>query len=503
MPSKGKKKLWGGRFAKGTDQAVEAFTESVSTDARMAAEDIWGSQAHALMLARQGIITQDDLREILRWLNKAQADLEAGKLQLRAELEDVHMNIETYLIEGAGPELGGKLHTARSRNDQVITDTRMRTRVEILATERAVVEVARTLLKIAGLHADALTPGFSHLQHAQPVTVGFWASGYVSMLLRDLERLREAYRRTNLCPLGACALAGTSFPTDRRLTAKLLGFDDVLEHALDCVSSRDFAVETIAALAALISTISRLAEELVLWTTHEFALVEMDDAYATGSSIMPQKKNSCVAELVRARSGRVYGALMQMLTILEAQPMGYNRAFQEDRMALWQAFDGARPAVEIMNGMLSTLTFNEERMAAQAGTEFAAATELANFLVRERGMAFRQSHEIIGKLVGTLVAKKLTFDDLEAVKKLLSTLGVAIPRDTLRALLDPQHIVAGYQSLGSTSPSEVRRMVAALSARLFDYEVDLIGREQRLTDARATTKAQVARALTAKKRASK
>jgi len=498
MPGRAKKKLWGGRFAKGTDQAVDAFTESVSTDARMAAEDIWGSQAHAIMLARQGIITEDDLREILRWLSKAEEDLEAGKLQLRPELEDVHMNVETYLIEGAGPEMGGRLHTARSRNDQVVTDTRMRVRREIMDTERAVIAVARTLLGIAEQHADSLTPGYSHLQHAQPITVGFWASGYASMLVRDLERLREAYRRTNLCPLGACALAGTSFPTDRALTAQLLGFDGPLEHSLDCVSSRDFAIETIAALAALTSTISRLAEELVIWTTHEFALVQMDDAYATGSSIMPQKKNSCVAELVRARSGRVYGALMQMLAILEAQPMGYNRAFQEDRMALWQAFDGARPAVEIMEGMLSTLILNTERMAALAGAEFAAATELANFLVRERGTAFRRSHEIVGGVVGKLASQGKTFEDLEAVRTLLDEAGVEIPPNQLRTLLDPQEIVASYRSLGSTSPAEVRRMTAELNARVAEYEANVTKRERRITEARAETEQIVRQTLAGK-----
>ena len=485
-------KLWGGRFEKEPTQAVEQFTESVSTDARMIAEDIWGSQAHAIMLAAQEIISQDDLRQILTWLEKAREELQSGKLQLKPELEDVHMNVEDYLIKGAGIDsggklLGGKLHTARSRNDQVVTDTRMHARIEILEVLRALLQFQQTLLRLAEQHADAPWPGYTHVQHAQPITLGFWLSAHASVLSRDGIRLLAAYDRTNQNPLGACALAGTSFPTDRQLTTRLLGFDQVLEHSLDAVSSRDFAAETLSAIAILMCNLSRLAEEIIYWSSGEFSLIELDDAYATGSSIMPQKKNPCVAELIRSRTGRAYGALIQMLTTLKGLPSGYNRDLQEDREALWKAFDNARECLVVLDGMMSTLTFKADRMRELAAADFSTATELANFLVRERGLTFRESHEIVGRTVGELARSGKDFSDLEATQKLLAKAGAEISTEELRSLLDLDQVIASYQSLGSSSPQEVQRMIADLQKSAQEQQKAVEQRQSKLDQAHQLT----------------
>ena len=492
------KKLWGGRFRKDMTSAVESYSQSIDTDSRMVREDIWGSQAHAIMLAAQGIVTEDDLREILRWLEKARADFESGDFQLKAELEDVHMNVESYLIEGAGAELGGKLHTARSRNDQVVTDTRLRAREEMIEIERGVVALVRVLLDVAEANGDAVCPGFTHTQIAQPITVGFWASAHASALMRDLERLAAVYRHINLNPLGACASAGTSFPTDRRLTTRLLGFDAPLEHALDAVSARDFVAETCAALAILAVNISRLAEEIVWWSTPALGMVEVDDAYATGSSIMPQKKNPCVAELARARTARSVGLAAQALTLIKGLPLGYNRDVQEDRHALWRAFDAVGPSLEVMAGQMATLKINRERMAQLAGEGFSTATELANYLVSERGVPFRESHRIVGDLVAKLVEAGKTLDDLEMTRRLLADAGHEVPVDTLRALLDAAHAVASYRSLGSTSPAEVKRMIADLRSRIDSTDADIAARAQRIDDARRLTADIVAGVLAGK-----
>jgi argininosuccinate lyase len=458
------KKLWGGRFAKPQAAQVEEFTQSIDTDARMVFEDIWGSEAHAIMLAAQEIISVADLRQILTWLERARSEFSSGAATLQTAAEDVHMNVEQFVIDGAGIEFGGKLHTARSRNDQVATDVRMRVRAELLDVAEAVLALQGALLDLAERHHDAPMPGFTHVQHAMPITVGFWLTAHAAMLSRDGERLLAAYDRTNRNPLGACALAGTSFPTERRLTTRLLGFDSVMEHALDAVSSRDFAAEALAALALLAANQSRLAQEVIFWSSFEFRLLAVDDAYATGSSIMPQKKNPCVAELTRARTGRAYGALMQMLTLLKDLPSGYNRDLQEDRQALWGAFDNALDSLGVFAGMVGSLTLNLERMRDLAGADFSTAVELANYLVRERGLTFRESHEVVGKVVGALAREGKDFTDRAATKALLSEAGVDVPAEALHALLDIDAALAGYRSLGSTSPAEVARMIADLRA---------------------------------------
>ncbi|MCX7599480.1 MAG: argininosuccinate lyase [Armatimonadetes bacterium] len=457
-------KLWGGRFSAEIDDLALAYSESTAADAVMVAEDIWGSEAHAIMLAATGIIAETDLRQILYWLEKTREDFETGRFQLRPELEDVHLNVEWNLREHAGSELAGRLHTARSRNDQVVTDCRMHLRVRLLEVIEGVADLQEVLVSRARDHVEDVMPGYTHTQHAQPVSVGFWLSGHAAGLARDVERLQQAYARTNLCPLGGCALAGTSFPTNRRLTARLLGFDGLVEHALDAVQSRDFLLEALAALAILAANLSRMAEEIVLWSTYEFGMIELDDALASGSSIMPQKKNPCMAELARARTGRLYGRLMQALVMAKALPGGYNRDLQEDKPPLWEALDCACQTLAILAAMYRTMTFKTGRMTDLVEANFATATELANWLVRERGLPFRQAHEIVGGVVGTLVHEGKTFTDLDRVRTLLAEAGQEASVEALAELLDPRACMMRQGSEGGTGPMQVRRQVELLAA---------------------------------------
>jgi len=452
----------GARGRRQVDELVLAYGESTKADSRMIAEDIWGSEAHALMLGKQGLIAPHVLRGILRCLEQARTDHERGKLKLDPKLEDVHMNVEAYIRRKAGPDVAGRLHTARSRNDQVVTDARMHLRVRLLDVQEALCDLQGGLLRIASRHADTVMPGYTHTQHAQPITLGFWATGHAEALARDSERLSAAYQRTNRCPLGACALAGTSLETDRKLTAELLGFEGLMEHALDAVGSRDFVLESLSALAILAANLSRLAEEIVLWSSYEFRLLELDDAVALGSSIMPQKKNPCVAELARARSGVVFGALVRTLSAIKGVPSGYNRDLQEDKPPLWEALDAVEASLRILAHTVGTARFNTERMRELAGANFATATELANFLVAERGLPFRRSHEIVGDTVTQLLREGKGFADLERVGQILAAKGVECRPEELRLLLDPAACVARQHSLGSTAPQEVRRMARRL-----------------------------------------
>ncbi len=480
-------KLWGGRFSAEMADIALDFSESTAADGRMVAEDIWGSQAHAIMLTRCGIIAEEDLREILRWLEKAKSAWEDGTFELRRELEDVHMNVETYLRTGAGPEMGGRLHTARSRNDQVVTDCKLHTRGRILDLREALVDLREALLKRAEGHEEAVMPGYTHTQHAQPVSVAFWLTGHASGLARDDQRLADAYRRVNLSPLGAAALAGTSFPTDRRLSARLLGFDGVQEHSLDCVGTRDFVAETICALAILMSNLSKIAEEFVLWSTYEYRMLEIDDAYSSGSSIMPQKKNPCIAELTRGKVGIVYGRLMQILTLMKALPSGYNRDLQEDKPPLWEAFDSTEMCLRAVTEMVKTVTFRLDRMRELVGLNFATATELANYLVRDRGLPFRTCHEIVGSLVGTLVAEGKNLDDHVRVQQLLAEHGQELTEEEIVAVIDPLNCLKRQVSLGSTGPDSVRAMMNNLGEGLRTSRAETVAVRDHIDDAYAQT----------------
>ncbi|HIE50822.1 MAG TPA: argininosuccinate lyase [Armatimonadetes bacterium] len=488
-------KLWSGRFGKETDAAAQAYLESTAVDERLVAEDLWGSQVHAIMLARQGIISLDDLRALLRGLGQAGAAYAAGTFVLQPEHEDVHTSVEHFLTQTIGPEFAGKLHTARSRNDQVLTDAKLYVRERILETEEALLGLIHTLLDWASAHAETLMPGYTHTQHAQPITLGFWASGYASLFTRDLRRLRQAYEIVNTNPLGACALAGTSFPLDRHLTTELLGFDRVHEHALDVVGSRDFLAETLAALALLLTHLSQLAAEIVWGSTYEFGFWELDEAYTTGSSIMPQKKNPDVAELTRGRAGRVIGCLVQLLVTLKGLPLGYHRDLQEDKPPVWEAFDLVPPALTVMARTLATATVHTERLAELADANFAPATELANYLVREHGLPFRRSYEIVGRTVRELIAESKTLKEIGRVRELLADQGLAVSEENLRQVLDPVHCVAAYTSLGGTAPAEVRRMAAALREQVEGHAATITARRERIAQARERTRQIVERVL--------
>jgi len=480
-------KLWGGRFASDIDDLALAYSESTLADSRMIAEDIWGSEAHALMLGATGIIPEADLREILRWLEKAREEFEAGRLKLKPELEDVHMNVEWYLRQGAGPEMGGRLHTARSRNDQVVTDCRLHLRTRLLNAVELIAALQEVLLSIAGAHLDHVMPGYTHTQHAQPISVGFWLSGHAAALERDGQRLQEVFDRVNLCPLGACALAGTSLPTNRRLTAQLLGFDGLVEHALDAVQSRDFVLETLAALAILAADLSRIAEEIVLFSTYEYGLIELDDAFASGSSIMPQKKNPCMAELARSRTGLVYGRLVQALTMMKALPSGYNRDIQEDKPPLWEALDSLEATLRVIAGMIGTARLKLDRMAELPSANFATATELANWLVREHGLPFRTAHEIVGEVVGSLSREGKNFTDLERTRELLAQHDVETTRDMLSELLDPAACMRRHTSEGGTAPEQVARQITRLRSGMEQLRKWAAQRAQAIEDARELT----------------
>ncbi len=480
LPTKPSTKLWGGRFGSETTSETQDFTQSTDADSRLVAYDIWGSQAHAIMLARREIISDEDLRQILTWLGRAQEDYDNGTFVLKPENEDVHMNVESYLIDGAGIECGGKLHTARSRNDQILVDAHLYIREQILGTQTGLSQLCRAFLRVASNHAETVMPGYTHMQHAQPISLGFWATAYVSMFLRDQKRLDSAFRLANMNPLGACALAGTSFNIDRGLCTKLLGFDAVHTHALDVISSRDFIAETLFSLSLLMTNLSRLGEEIIYWATHEFGLVVLDDAYATGSSIMPQKKNPDIAELVRGRCGRVHGELLNLLINLKGLPLGYSRDLQEDKRPLWDAFEVVQSCLGILPGLLETTSFNTDRMEELCEGNFATATELANYLVREQGLSFRESHEIVGGIVGDLVKKGATFEDLEETRKLLQLRGVNLSTSQLQGVLDPALAVRRNQSLGGTSPAEVGRMTSEFEAELREIDAEILLRQEQI-----------------------
>ncbi len=480
MPMQSSTKLWGGRFSSEITTETQDFTQSIDIDSRMVGYDIWASQAHAIMLARCGIITDEDLRQILSCLCNAEEDFLRGSFVLKPDKEDVHMNVESYLIDGAGAEFGGKLHTARSRNDQVLVDSHLYVREQILETQMKLSRLCRVFLQIASDHTNTVMPGYTHTQHAQPISLGFWATGYVSMFLRDFKRLDAAYALANVNPLGACAIAGTSFPINRELTTKLLGFDAVHEHALDVISSRDSIAEALFSLSLLMTNLSRFGQEIVYWTTYEFAIATLDDAYSMGSSIMPQKKNPDIAELVRGRCGRVYGELLDLLINLKGLPLGYNRDLQEDKPPLWEAFDLVQSCLGVLPGLLETMQFNADRMEELVNANFATATELANYLAQERGIPFRECHEIVGGVVGDLVERDKTFADWTQTVELLKRRGIDLTVPQIQKILDAKRALQNNQSLGGTSPAEVKRFSAEFAERLENFDKGIQVRRDRI-----------------------
>ena len=410
-------KLWAGRFTQPTDAFVEEFTASIQFDQRLYRYDIQGSIAHCRMLARQGIITGDEAETIVAGLSDILAEIERGEFTFRVDREDIHMNIEARLIEKIGP-VGGKLHTARSRNDQVALDVRLYLRDEVDAIATAIAQLQSALLDQAAANLDVIMPGFTHLQTAQPILFAHHMLAYVEMLDRDAGRLRDLRARLNLLPLGAGALAGTTFPIDREWVAAELGFDGVTRNSLDSVSDRDFAIEFCSFAGILMMHLSRFSEELILWSSADFAFVELSDSFCTGSSIMPQKKNPDVPELVRGKTGRVYGNLMSLLTLMKSLPLAYNKDMQEDKEPLFDTLDTVRGCLKVFAPMIAGMAIRPERMRLAAGRGFSTATDIADYLVR-KGLPFRNAHEVVGKTVRYCIESgkdipELTLDEFRA-----------------------------------------------------------------------------------------
>lgn len=453
--------MWGGRFSEGTDALMERVNASIRFDQKLAAEDLLGSLAHARMLTEQGILSEADGAAIEAGLVRLQAKVAAGEVQFEQRYEDVHMNLEALLTEDIG-EAGARLHTARSRNDQVATDMRLHTKRRVSALIGLLTDVQGVIVELAAQNVDTILPGYTHLQVAQPVRLAHHLLAYHEMFKRDAGRLADALKRTDVSPLGAGALAGTTFPIDRHRSAELLRFSGVAANSLDAVSDRDFALETLSALAILMMHLSRLSEELIIWSSQEFGFVTLPDAFTTGSSMMPQKKNPDACELIRGKTGRVYGALMGLLTVMKGLPLTYNKDMQEDKEGLLDALDTAEDSLLIYRAMLPRARFNTQRMRQAAARGYSNATDLADHLVR-LGLPFRQAHHVVGRLVARALDKgvpleELTLDELRAEEPSLG-------EDVYRAL-DLDNVVDARASYGGTARSRVQEQIDAAKREL-------------------------------------
>ncbi|HYO30127.1 MAG TPA: argininosuccinate lyase [Thermomicrobiales bacterium] len=456
----GEKKAWGGRFAAGPDARLEAFNASVGFDVRLVREDIRGSIAHARMLGRQGIVAPEEATTLEEGLWRILAEADANELSLTLADEDVHTGVERRLRELVGP-VAGKLHTARSRNDQVATDLRLWTKGALLDLAAGVLELRAAVLDVAAAYPDAPMPGYTHLQRAQPVLLAHHLLAYDAMLGRDLDRLKDAFRRTDVSPLGSAALAGATFPIDRRMVAEDLGFAATTTNSLDAVADRDFVLDALYACATIAVHLSRLSEEVCLWASAEFRFLLLDDRFSTGSSIMPQKKNPDIAELARGKSGRVFGHLLAMLTVIKGTPLAYNKDFQEDKEALFDAVDTVAIALDVLPPMLRTARFDRERMAAAAVADFSLATDAADLLAR-RGVPFREAHETVGKLVASCLAEGIGFEDLSPERWADVHPVFAVERPPLTAL----ESVCARDIEGGTAPARVAAALAAANGAL-------------------------------------
>ncbi len=448
--------MWGGRFAAGPDAIMEAINASIGFDKRMAAQDIAGSRAHAAMLAATGILSDSDAAAIREGLLTVLSEIEAGEFTFSTALEDIHMNVEARLKTLIG-DAAGRLHTARSRNDQVATDFRLWVRDQIDAAMDGLQALIRALLAQAEAGADWVMPGFTHLQTAQPVTWGHHMMAYVEMFARDLSRLRDARARMNECPLGAAALAGTSFPIDRDMTAQALGFDRPTANSLDAVSDRDFALEFLGAASICAMHLSRFAEELVIWSSAQFRFVTLSDRFSTGSSIMPQKKNPDAAELIRAKVGRIFGANVALMMVMKGLPLAYSKDMQEDKEQVFDAADNLMLALAAMEGMVKDMTANRANLAAAAGSGFSTATDLADWLVRVAGIPFRDAHHVTGTLVAMAEAQGCDLPDLTLAQ--MQSVHASITEDVF-GVLGVENSVASRMSYGGTAPAQVRAQVA-------------------------------------------
>ena len=455
-------KMWGGRFASGPDAVMEAINVSIDVDRHLYAQDIAASKAHAAMLAKQGIISADDARKIAQGLDTILSEIEKGKFAFERGLEDIHMNVEARLAKLIGPA-AGRLHTARSRNDQVATDFRLWVRDTIDAIDGELANYQLALAERALEHAATVMPGLTHLQTAQPVTLGHHLLAYVEMTARDRGRFADARKRLNECPLGSAALAGTSFPLDRAMTAKALGFERPTANSLDAVSDRDFVMETLAAATVAAVHLSRLAEEIVIWTSPLVGLVTLSDKFTTGSSIMPQKRNPDAAELVRAKVGRIAGALQALVMVMKGLPLAYQKDMQEDKEGAMDALAALSLSIAAMSGMVRDLTPNVEAMRAAAGAGYATATDLADWLVRALKMPFRDAHHVTGRIVAAAAKKNVPLEKLplEAMRKIEPRIG----KDVL-AVLSVENSVRSRTTLGGTAPRNVQAQAKSWLRRL-------------------------------------
>ncbi|WP_295806847.1 argininosuccinate lyase [uncultured Nitratireductor sp.] len=455
-------RMWGGRFASGPDAVMEAINASIGFDKKLYAQDIRGSLAHAAMLAKTGIISAEDEKNIVHGLNTILSEIEAGKFTFSARLEDIHMNIEARLAELIGPA-AGRLHTARSRNDQVALDFRLWVKEELLRIDGALGGLIEAFLTRAEEHAASVMPGFTHLQSAQPVTFGHHMMAYVEMFGRDRSRVRDAIERLNEGPLGVAALAGTGFPVDRHMTAEALGFREPTRNSIDTVSDRDFALEFLSVAAICATHLSRLAEEIVIWSTPQFGFVRLSDSFSTGSSIMPQKKNPDAAELIRAKTGRINGDLVALLTVMKGLPLAYSKDMQEDKEAVFDAAETLDLMLAAMTGMVGDMNVDTQAMKKAAGAGFSTATDLADWLVREAGLPFREAHHVTGRAVALAEERKcglekLALEDLQAINPAIN--------EGVFSVLSVSNSVKSRTSYGGTAPSEVRRQIRNWKKRL-------------------------------------
>ena len=456
MTDKSANTMWGGRFAAGPDAIMEAINASIGFDQRMASQDIAGSRAHAAMLGATGILGNKDAEAIREGLLTVLSEIETGTFRFQTALEDIHMNVEARLKEVIGAP-AGRLHTGRSRNDQVATDFKLWVRDQFDAAEGALLSLMAALLDQAEAGADWVMPGFTHLQTAQPVTWGHHMMAYVEMFSRDLSRVRDARSRMNECPLGAAALAGTSFPIDRQMTAEALGFDRPAANSLDAVSDRDFALDFLSTASICAMHLSRFAEELVIWSSAQFRFVTLSDRFSTGSSIMPQKKNPDAAELIRAKVGRIFGANTALMMVMKGLPLAYSKDMQEDKEQVFDAADALMLALAAMDGMVRDMTANRDSLAAAAGSGFSTATDLADWLVRVLGLPFRDAHHITGSLVALAETQGCDLPELTLAQMKSAHDGIT---DAVFDVLGVENSVASRTSYGGTAPSQVRAQVA-------------------------------------------
>lgn len=447
--------LWGGRFTKETDQLVYNFNASISFDQKFYKEDMEGSMAHVKMLAAVGILTEEERDQILEGLQGILADVESGKLEITSEYEDIHSFVEANLIDRIG-DAGKKLHTGRSRNDQVALDMKLYTRKEIENLKGLVKELLQVLHQLMKEHIDTFMPGFTHLQKAQPITLAHHFGAYMEMFKRDYSRLCDIYDRMNYCPLGSGALAGTTYPLDREMTAQLLGFAGPTLNSMDSVSDRDYVIELLSAMSTIMMHLSRFSEEIIIWNSNEYRFVELDDAYSTGSSIMPQKKNPDIAELVRGKTGRVYGALMQMLTTMKGIPLAYNKDMQEDKEFTFDAIDTVKGCLALFTGMIRTMTVNKNVMEQSAKKGFTNATDAADYLVG-KGVPFRDAHGIVGQLVLYCIEKNISLDDmtLEEYQKISPVF-----EEDIYEAISLETCVEKRETIGAPSRSSMEQVIA-------------------------------------------